>query len=179
MSSGACARRRRAFVVLRDAALISAVCAALAIGVNAVRGDGIALVADQPYQILVPCPEPLGEVDPLAPAEALASDAESLLVDARDAAAFAAWHLPAARHVPFDWLDQTPAATVDALAASGARRLIVYGDGAEPDSGRELARELAGRGLRNVYYVEGGAPALKAAAGGAPAPGAAPAGGQP
>jgi len=164
MSSDACSRRRIP-IVLRDAALVTLACAALAVGVNAVRGDGIALVADRPYQVLVPCPEPVGEVDPLPAAEALASDPDTLLVDAREAAAFAAWHLPAARHVAFDWLDQTPAATVDALAASGARRLVVYGDGSDPDSGRELARELAGRGLRNVFYVEGGAPALRAAAG--------------
>lgn len=166
---GAAPARRRVRIVLRDAALIAAACAAVAVGVNAVRGEGgIPLVADRPYQVLVPCPEPLGEVDALAPAAALASEAGTVLVDARAAEDFAAWHLPAARHVPFDWLDPTPPATVDALAASGARRLVVYGDGGEPDSGRELARELAGRGLRNVFYVEGGAIALRDA-GGAPA----------
>jgi hypothetical protein len=41
--------------------------------------------------------------------------------------------------------------------------VVVVGDGEDPDSGRELARELAGKGLKNMAYVTGGAPALKAA----------------
>ncbi len=40
--------------------------------------------------------------------------------------------------------------------ASNAARVVVFGDGRVPDSGREMARELAGRGMVNVFYVEGG-----------------------
>jgi hypothetical protein len=43
---------------------------------------------------------------------------------------------------------------------------MVFGDGQDPDSGEQLARELAGRGIRNVRFVQGGAPALAATANG-------------
>ncbi|MFH1437767.1 MAG: hypothetical protein ABIJ56_18815, partial [Pseudomonadota bacterium] len=47
------------------------------------------------------------------------------------------------------------------IASSGASMVVVYGDGDDPDSGKELGRELAGQGIRNVHYVEGGAPAIR------------------
>lgn len=166
--------RRRPIVVMRDAAIIAGLCAAVAVSVNAARSDGIPLVADAPYEILVPCPEPVGEVDATAPAAAIRTESGTLVVDAREAAAFAAWHLPDARNVVFDWLEPLADDTASTLVSSGARRIVVYGDGADPDSGRELARELAGRGLRNVTYVDGGAPALRAALGLEPDPGEGP-----
>ncbi len=43
--------------------------------------------------------------------------------------------------------------------------MVVYGDGGDPDSGEQLARELAGKGIRNVGFVRGGAPAILAARG--------------
>jgi hypothetical protein len=41
--------------------------------------------------------------------------------------------------------------------------VVVFGDGGDPDSGEQLARELAGAGIRNVVFVAGGAPRLQAA----------------
>jgi hypothetical protein len=41
---------------------------------------------------------------------------------------------------------------------------VVFGDGGNPDSGEQLAREIAGKGIRNVRFVEGGAPLLEKAA---------------
>lgn len=153
----------------RDAAWVVAVAFGLALGVNAVRSDGLPLVADREYQVLVPCPEVGGEAAALAPTDPALRDPRTVLLDARDAAAFAAWHAPGARSVPYDYLAPTPQETVREILASGAARVVVVGDGDDPDSGRELARELAGRGLQNVAFVTGGAPALKAAlAGGAP-----------
>jgi rhodanese-related sulfurtransferase len=146
---------------LRDALLVVAAAAALGLGVNRARPDRLSLVAEREYEVLVPCPDTVGAAPPLA-AEAAGARGD-LLVDARGAAEFAAWHAAGARSVPFDYLDPTPAEAVRRLARSGARRLVVYGDGATPDSGQELARELAGRGLRNVVFVRGGAAALRAA----------------
>ena len=40
--------------------------------------------------------------------------------------------------------------------------MVVYGDGLEPDSGEELAKEIAGKGIRNVSFVQGGVKALRA-----------------
>jgi len=153
---------RRWLLIVRDAAIVVALSTALALGANALRagGRGIPLVARQPYETLVPCPDTVAEAPPIEPGDAGARG--DLLVDARGAAEFARWHAPGAHSLPFDYLDPTPADAVKRVAKSGARRVVVYGDGADPDSGRELARELAGRGIRNVVHVRGGAPALQA-----------------
>ena len=42
-----------------------------------------------------------------------------------------------------------------------ARKVIVYGDGDDPDSGRQLADAISGKGVKNVFHVRGGADALK------------------
>lgn len=152
--------------VTLEAAIFGGILSAIGLLVNIVRTDGIPLVADKEYEILVPCPEPLGEVFPLEPAE-LAEEG-TLVVDAREAEEFSEWHWPDARNVPFDFLEPVSSETVAEMIRSKARRIAVYGDGEDPDSGRELARELAGRGARNVYYVPGGAPRLQEYGGGTP-----------
>ena len=49
------------------------------------------------------------------------------------------------------------------VARTGAKNVVVYGDGDDHDSGREWARMLAGARLKNIHYVLGGAPALRKA----------------
>jgi len=149
----------------RDAAIVVVVAAALALGVNQARSRRLPLVAREPYNVLVPCPDTVGSAAPLAPS-ALAPRGD-LVIDARSPDDYAAWHLPGSRSIPFDYLEPTAPAHVQAVARSGVRRVVVYGDGQAPDSGQELARELAGRGIRNVFFVAGGAPALRALAPGA------------
>ncbi len=146
-------------VVVRDAVIIGGFFALLGLAVNLLRSDGLALVAEQPYEILVPCPEPLGEVFPADPSE-LAMEG-SLVIDARYPEDFQEWHYSGAMHVQWDELDPVPKEIVADLIKGGAKRIIVYGDARDPDSGRELARELAGRGARNVFFIEGGAPRLQ------------------
>ncbi|MBL6974877.1 MAG: rhodanese-like domain-containing protein [Deltaproteobacteria bacterium] len=146
---------------LRDAVLVVVVSAALALTVNGVREEGIELVASRAYEVFVPCPEPLGEVTPVAPDDPLIGAARTVLVDARGEEEYGQWHHTGSLHIGFDYLEPVPMESVKKLAGSGAAAVVVYGDGDDPDSGREMARELAGRGLRNVYYVEGGAGALK------------------
>jgi rhodanese-related sulfurtransferase len=155
-------RFRPWLVALRDAGLVLIVAAALALGFNGVRAEGLPLVAQEEYEVLVPCPDTVAEAPPLEPGAV--GGRGDLLLDARSAAEYARWHAAGARSLPFDYLDPTPAGRVKEVARSGARRVVVYGDGQTPDSGHELARELAGRGIRNVYHVRGGAPALQALA---------------
>jgi rhodanese-related sulfurtransferase len=147
-------------IIIRDAALVVLLSAVVGFGGNALRSDGLPLVATEDYEIFVPCPEPRGEVDRVEPGDPRVRAERTLLLDARSADAFAAWHVDGARHLPFDYLDAVGDADVRSVAGSGAAQVIVYGDGGDPDSGEELARELAGRGVRNVAYVAGGAPAL-------------------
>ena len=146
-----------------EALAVAACCTAVALGFNALRPVGLPLVATTPYQTMVPCPEPGG------PVEAMAADDPSLaltgvfLIDARSADEFRRGHLDGAVNVPFDWLDPVPAETIADLAgniaASHATRVVVYGDGGRPDSGEHLGREISGSGIKNVYFVTGGAPA--------------------
>ncbi|PIE17519.1 MAG: hypothetical protein CSA66_05650 [Proteobacteria bacterium] len=151
--------------IVRDAFIVSVISAAAALAVNAVRAAPFPLVADAPYQILVPCPDLKGHADGISAADVDLSMSGTVVVDARDVDAYATWHVEGARSLPYDWLEPPPKDQLAELIALGGTRVVVYGDGADPDSGAELAKELAGSGLRNVVYVIGGAPAL-----GAPAP---------
>jgi rhodanese-related sulfurtransferase len=148
-------------LAVRDAALVASGCAALALGVNLARAHPLPLVAKEPYQILVPCPVAAGAADELAPGDPAIRSAGVLLVDARSKGDFALWHAEKALSVPYDFLDRVPEASVRAVIESGAGRVVIYGDGGDPDSGRELAKELAARGVRSVAYLKGGAPALR------------------
>ena len=150
---------------LVEAALVAVAAAAAALVFNAVRpAGGLALVARAPYQILVPCPEPGGPVEPLPANGPELTAGRTFLLDARPAEDFDRHHLPGAVHLPYDWLDPVPddllQALVETIAASGATRVVVYGDGGAPDSGEYLGREISGRGIKNVFFVAGGAPAL-------------------
>lgn len=124
-------------------------------------------IADEPYETLVPCPEQRRRVQGLE-AVAVLSSPRVLFIDARPRAAFAAWHQAGALHLPYDFLQPTPADELQAvarhLARRAARRVVVYGDGEQPDSGSLLAEDLAAHGLRHVFYLRGGAAALRSAA---------------
>jgi hypothetical protein len=150
--------------VLRDAVVAATISTAVALLVNTLRPAGLSLVAASPYRVLVPCPEPGGPVEPLAADDPAIAGKRTFLVDARPAADFDRRHLPGAVNLPYDWLDPVSEdrlqAVAEAIAASGATRVAVYGDGGRPDSGEHLGREISGRGIKNVFFVVGGAPAL-------------------
>ena len=155
---------KTALSVTRTAALATLVAATVALVVNALRPDGLPLVADKPYEILVPCPEPGGEVSPVTPADASLLSKDTFIVDARTKTAFDAWRFGHAENLTYDYLDPVPEADIKALtreiAASRAKRVVVYGDGDTPDTGEQLGKELSGHGIKNVCFVKGGAPAL-------------------
>jgi len=158
MAVGAFAR------ALAEASALTLASAAVALGVNCVRDDRLPLVAREHYTILVPCPEPVGEAKPLAPRDPKVVAADTLVIDARSKEEFQRWHLRGAMHLEFDWLGPPPdkevALVAKKMAASRTRNIVVYGDGGDPDTGREWARLLSGARLKNVHYVTGGAAAL-------------------
>lgn len=150
-----------ASVVVRDAVITLVLSAAVGLLVNLARAHGIPFIQKTEYQILVPCPEGSGDAPAMAADAPEVREARTLRVDARAAAEHAAWHPAGAINLPFDYLAPAPPAEVKKIASSGAARVVVYGDGNDPDSGEQLARELAGSGIRNIFFVAGGAPALQ------------------
>jgi len=148
---------------LLDACLIVLTGFVVALVVNFLRVDGLPLVARTPYMTLVPCPEPGGPVESLEAGSPEVASPKSFRVDSRSQSEFDTQHLPGAVNVHYDWLDPLPEATLAELArsiaASGATRVVVYGDGGRPDSGEYLAKEISGRGIKNVHFIRGGAPA--------------------
>ncbi|RLB58794.1 MAG: hypothetical protein DRI34_03830 [Deltaproteobacteria bacterium] len=150
---------------LRDAVVLTLVASALGLLVNLFHPRRIPYLAEKEYQTLVPCPVPGGEVTPCQPGDEMVRAADSLPVDARSPAQYASWHLEGAINIPFDYLEPVPQKLLDELNLRlnrrRARRLVVYGDGKNPDSGEQLGRELSGKGFRNVFFVSGGAPALR------------------
>jgi hypothetical protein len=147
---------------LRDAALVVTLSAALALAANILRRDRhLPLVATRPYDILVPCPEHKGSASPLTAAQLIVGERGQLLLDARDRESFAAWHLPGATSLPYDYLEPPTAEVVQRVLGSRARRVVIYGDGDDPDSGEQLARELNRKGVKNVFFVVSGARGLR------------------
>lgn len=150
----------------RDALLVLAACAVVGAATNALRPGGIAFVQRSAYEILVPCPEGSGDAQAIPADDPAVWETRTLLVDARPAAEHQRWHPVDAMSVPFDYLEPTAPELVRRIASSGAMRVVVLGDGGAPDSGEQLARELAGKGIRNMRFVAGGAPLLEKAAAG-------------
>ena len=149
---------------VREALLVLAACAAVGAATNALRPGGIAFVQRSEYEILVPCPEGSGDAHAIPADDPAVWDARTLLVDAGSPAEYQRWHPTGAIDVPFDYLEPTSPEQVRRIASSGAARVVVFGDGNDPDSGEQLAREITGKGIRNVGFVEGGAPLLEKAA---------------
>lgn len=150
--------------VVVEALVVVVLAVVVSLGINAVRSEGLALVQAEAYDILVPCSDAVGDAQGLDAGSSLISEPSSLIVDVRLESEFAAWHLPGAHSQPFDWLGPPVDAEVEEvarqIAASRAQRVVVYGDGDDPDSGREWARLLSGARIKHVFFVEGGAPAL-------------------
>ncbi len=152
--------------ILRDAVLVVAVASSLGFAVNALRPSGsIPFIQTKPYDIVVPCPEPVGDAQPILPDDPRLLERTSLIIDAQAKADYDVYHLPQAINIPFDWLgppvEKEVQDVAQRIARSKARLVVVVGDGDDPDSGREWARLLAGGGLKNVFYVTGGAAALR------------------
>lgn len=160
--------------ILRDASVITGITSVVALGINAFHPEAIPYIAPEEYEVLVPCPEPGGATSPLAADDPELAAATTFIIDARSPEEFDVFHFSTAVNVTFDYLEATPPEVLDdiakRIARSKAQRVAVYGDGEDPDTGQELAKEIAGSGVKNVFFIQGGAPALRArvGAGGAP-----------
>jgi hypothetical protein len=151
---------------VRESLVVVSIAGAAGLFVNGfLNPNGISIIAEQEYEVLVPCPEPGGAVTPVSARKSLTGSEPAFWMDARPAEDFKRWHHPPAANVTYDYLDPTPDQIIDALAGeiarSKAQRVFVYGDGDDPDTGEQLAREISGKGIRNVFFVKGGAQMLR------------------
>ncbi len=144
------------FRIIRNSVIITIVVSVLAIIINFIHPNRIPLVAKQPYEIYVPCPDTTGEVKEIDTKEFFSLSGESAVIDARIREEFEKWHFGGAVNIPYDFLAPVCPLKIKEIIAMKKKYVIVYGDGEEPDSGKELAKEIAGKGVRNVYYLRGG-----------------------
>lgn len=153
-------------MAMKDAAIASLIAAAVALAVNLVRPGSIPFVAEEEYEILVPCPEPGGNVTPMNATGHLVHAQDTFFVDARSKEEFESWRFREAINLTYDYLDPTPEKRIrelaQAIAQSRSQKVVVYGDGDIPDTGEQLGKEISGHGIKNVFYLQGGAPALMA-----------------
>jgi rhodanese-related sulfurtransferase len=163
---------KTAIRVILQAAAIVAVSAALAVGTNLARPDGIPLVADVAYDIFAPCVDSEVQVGAADAADLASAGRAVLYVDARPASDFAREHAEGAVNAPYSVLfgaaDDDLARVEAAVAARGAARVVVYGTLADPEAdggavelAEQLAKQLVEAGVRGVEHVAGGLPALK------------------
>ncbi len=149
----------------RDAVVMALLLGGVGIIVNFFHPEKIPFVADAEYETMVPCPEPGGLVEGLGSDDPLLKSEATFLVDARPAEQHEQWKYQDAMNVPYDYLDPTPEATLldlaRRIARSKSQRVVVYGDGDEPDTGEQLGKEISGHGIKNVFFIRGGAPALR------------------
>jgi predicted sulfurtransferase len=152
-------------IALRDAVAVAGICFAVGLLINLVHPKGIPFIADQEYDIFAPCPEPGGEVTPMPANEPLLFANDTFIVDARSKQEFRTWRFRESINVPYDYLEPTPGPILqhltETIAKSRSKRVVVYGDGDIPDTGDLLARDISGHGTKHVFFVEGGAPALR------------------
>jgi hypothetical protein len=151
---------------VRESLLVVSIAAVVGLAVNSfLNPNGIPIIAERQYEVLVPCPEPGGKVTPVEVIESQTSSERVFWLDARSEEDFNRWHHAQAANVAYDYLDPTPSHIIEELARniarSKAQRVFVYGDGDDPDTGEQLAREISGKGIRNVFFIKGGAPALR------------------
>ena len=78
-------------IVLRDAAIATLISALVAVVVNLVHPEAIPFVAEEEYEILVPCPEPGGKVTPIEASDPTIAGQDSFFVDARSKEEFEAF----------------------------------------------------------------------------------------
>ncbi len=129
--------------------------ALLGILVNALRVNGIPLIAEHPYEILLPCPMEQVEVESVSVADVL--HGQVLFIDARPQDSYEKSHIPGAISLPYDDLAEPSAADLQPVRNARAERIVVYGELDQSfDIGHQQASDLAAAGLPRVFYLAGG-----------------------
>jgi len=146
--------------------------ALIAIGTNAMRSDGIPLVATIEYEIYAPCKDSEAESEAASAADLAGGGDGVLYVDARPAEAFAGEHVEGSINIPYSVLFGASEADIarvkQAIADRGAETVVVYGRHGDPESteaavdlAEPLADQLIEAEIQGVKHLEGGLDELK------------------
>ncbi|MBN2715613.1 MAG: rhodanese-like domain-containing protein [Deltaproteobacteria bacterium] len=150
-----------------EAGVIAVTVFLTSLGINLVHPSRIPYIADAPYETMVPCPVQEGHVTPANPTAFATTSKHVLFVDAREKGDYDKWHYPGALLLTYDFLDPIPESELrimaQRIAALRATKVVVYGDGDDPDTGKLLGIDISASGINNVYFVRGGAAALEEA----------------
>jgi rhodanese-related sulfurtransferase len=128
----------------------------LALAVNTLRSQGLALVVPFPpeYQ----CQSRASAGHPLKVAQALKSympgKEEAVFVDARPPELFEIGHIKGAIDVPYSFIESTPKEIIDRLKRF--RTVIIYCNSNDSEKSKLMAGELSQAGVDGVFYLEGG-----------------------
>ena len=150
--------------ILRDGVLMTLLFGGFGLAVHPLHPERIPYVAGEAHDILVPCPEKSGAVTALSSTDPRLAAPQTVFVDARRPSELTTFRKSGAMSIPYDYLEPTPKALLAVLMSRigqiRAQQVIVFGDGAEPDSGEQLAKEISAAGIQNVFFIKGGAFAL-------------------
>jgi rhodanese-related sulfurtransferase len=159
--------------VMMQALLIVIASAAIAVGTNAVRSDGIELVTDVEYEIFAACKDSEAESEAARVDQLQEQSPEAILyVDARPAEAFAIEHVEGSINIPYSALfgasDDDIEKVKRAAKGKNAVTIVVYGlyedpsaPGEEVDFAKPLAQQLVESGIAGAKHLEGGMEQLK------------------
>jgi len=145
----------RAFsaIVLR-ALILTAGCVLIGVVFNALRPEGIDLVARSEYQIYVPCPESLAKVE-TSTTDTVREKTNVLYLDARPVEDYEKGHIKGAVSFPYPLLGDPDPDRVEALKRKGTP-IVTYCDGGRSKFGEMMAKLLTELGVEKVTYLKGG-----------------------
>jgi rhodanese-related sulfurtransferase len=163
---------KTAAVIVLQAAVIVVGAVLLAIGTNAIRSDGIPLIATVEYEIFAPCKDSEAESQAADVQDLSGTDANVLYVDARPAEAFAAEHVDGSINIPYSVLFGASTEDIDKvkreIASRKAETIVVFGTFTDPGSTEQavdlaepLAQQLIEAEIAGVKHLEGGIAELK------------------
>ncbi|MGC9042974.1 MAG: rhodanese-like domain-containing protein [Myxococcota bacterium] len=142
--------------LVRNSIIIALIVTISSVIINFIHPHRIPFFATRHYEIYVPCPDTKGEIKEITVDEFLKMESESIIVDARSRADYEKWHFKDAINIEYDFLTPVCPIKIKEIINQKRRYVLVYGDGGEPDSGKELAKELATNGINNVFFLKGG-----------------------
>ena len=155
-----------------SATIIILASAIFALATNALRADGIPVIATTPYDIFSECKDAVMTAPKVDQSRLESLGARSIYVDARPAEVYQKEHVAQAINVPYSALFGASEADIqkvrNATALHPEAVIIVYGlltnadtSNTPVDFAGPLANQLAEAGLENVTHIEGGIETLK------------------